>query len=221
MSVTEVGSATEPEPSRKLIGFDGVLLVVLSVLLISHAGLYYVCLHFNLSWMFAANLMMVILVDRLPLPAAVASAIIDDCFMLVVGECFAVILIVRFVELKTLKSPALLSCGALLVAYNFGGADALDYAFDQLRFQTNRATYLAIAESSEGWPDSAVIKWGGSGFLDFSIQYFLVFDRAGVMANGAVKPEVLVSQSEHMKCNGRVRRLSGDFYSVTVSCVGT
>jgi hypothetical protein len=221
MSAIEAGSATEPEPQRKLINFDRMLLVVLSVLLISHAGLYYICLHFNLSWMFVANWMVAILVGKLPLPSNVASTIIDHCFMLVVGGYFAVILTIRFTELRTLKSPALLSCVALLIAYEFGGADVLEYAFDQLRFQTNKATYLAIAKESDGWPESAVIKWGGGGFLDSSVRYFLVFDRAGVMGSGAVKPEALVSKSEHMKCEGLVRRLSSDFYSVTVWCVGT
>jgi hypothetical protein len=221
MSAIEAGSATELESRRKLVGFDGILLVVLSVLPFSHAGLYYVCLHYDLPWMFVANWMMAILVGKVPLPSNVAATIIDNCFMLVVGGCLAVILTIHFIKLRTLKSPALLSCAALLMAYNFGGADVLDYAFDQSRFQMNRAAYFAIAKSSDAWPESAVIKWGGGGFLDSSVQYFLVFDRAGVMGSGAVKPEALVSKSEHMKCDGRVRRLSSDFCSVTVWCVGT
>ncbi len=222
MSVTESASGPPPQSrSKKLIGFDGALLVALSGLLIAHAGLYYVCLHYNLPWMLVADLIMVDLVDKLALPAKVTSAIIENCFMLVVGECFAVILTIRCIKLRTLKSPALLFCVVLLIAYHFGGANALEYAFDQARFQTNRGAYLAIAKESDGWPNSAVIKWGGGGLLDSSIQYFLVFDRAAVMARGAVKPEDLVSISEHMKCDGRVRRLSSDFYSVTVWCVGT
>src|SRR5882724_212677 len=64
MSLIEAGSATEPEPQRKLTNFDRMLLVVLSVLLISHAGLYYICLHFNFSWMFVANWMVAILVGK-------------------------------------------------------------------------------------------------------------------------------------------------------------
>jgi hypothetical protein len=222
MSAAEAASGPEPlSRSKNLIGFDGILLVVLSALLIVHAGLYYVCLHYNLAWMFVANWIMVDLVDKLALPANVTSAIIENCFMLVVGECFAVILTIRFIMLRTLKSLPSLPCAGLLIAYNFGGANALESAFDQLRFQTNRGAYLAIAKESDGWPNSAVIKWGGGGFLDSSIQYFLVFDRAGVTASGAVAPEELVSKGEHMKCDGRVRRLSSDFHSVSVWCVGT
>src|SRR5436190_2089965 len=104
-------SVTEPAPRiKRLIGFDEMLLVVLSVLLIAHAGLYYACLHYDLPWMFVANWMMVDLVDKIALPSSVASAIIDNCFMLVVGECFAVILTIRFIKLRTFRSPALLSC---------------------------------------------------------------------------------------------------------------
>lgn len=221
MSATEAASVSEPVSHIKsLIGIDGILLVVLSAILIAHAGLYYVCLHYDLPWMLVANWAMISVVEKLALPSSVASAIIDNCFMLVIGECFAIILTVRFIELRTLRSPALLSCAALLVAYNFGGANALEYAFDQLRFQTNRGAYLAVASEGGGRPDFAVIQWGGGGFLDSSIRYFLVFDRAGVMASGAVRPEAIVSRSEQMKCDGRVRRLSRDFYLVTVWCVG-
>jgi hypothetical protein len=108
MSAVEARSATVPEPQEKLVYLDRMLLVVcqcslsrmqasttLASISISHGCLPLI-------------LMMVILVDRLPLRAAVASAIIDDCFMFVVGECFAIILTVRFVELKTVSSLAFL-----------------------------------------------------------------------------------------------------------------
>ena len=210
-------SATETAlPSRKLISLDRKLLVAASVILLSHGGLYYVCLHYNLPLMAGFNWWTGSLILGLHLPENIESAIIDNLFMLVVGESFAVILTVRFIQLETPKSPTLLSCAALLIAYNFGGANALDYAFDQIRFQVNRSAYLEMAKSNEGWPDSAVIHWGETGFLDTSIQYYLVLDRTGVLASGKVKPEQFGWKAEHMKCDGSMRRLSSDFYSVTV-----
>lgn len=156
---------------RELINSDRMLLGVLSVLLLSHAGLYYVCLRFNLPFAFAFAWSAAGFVLDLQLPESIASAIIENLFMLVVGDSYAFILTVRFIELQTWKSPSLLSCAVLLSGYNFGGADALDYCFDQIRFQFNRPAYLAMAKSGEGWPDSAIIRWGETGFLDTSIQY--------------------------------------------------
>lgn len=78
-----------------------------------------------------------------------------------------------------------------------------------------------MAKGGEGWPDSAIIRWGESGFLDTSIQYYLVMDRTGALARGEIKPEQFGWKAEHMKCNGLHSRLSSDFYSITVSCVGT
>jgi len=216
MSATE--AASRP---GELINSDRMLLAVLSVLLLSHAGLYYVCLRFNLPFAFAFAWSAASFVLDLHLPESIASAIIENFFMLVVGESYAFILTIRFIELQTWKSPSLLSCAVLLVGYNFGGADALDYCFDQIRFQFNRPAYLAMAKSGEGWPDSAVIRWGESGFLDTSIQYYLVMDRTGALARGEIKPEQFGWKAEHMKCNGLQSRLSNDFYSITVSCVGT
>jgi hypothetical protein len=74
MSVTEAALRI-----KRQIGFDGTLLVVLTVLLIAHAGLYYVSLHYNLPWMLVANWIMVDLDDKLALPAKVTSAIIENC----------------------------------------------------------------------------------------------------------------------------------------------
>ena len=213
MSATE--AASRP---GELINSDRMLLAVLSVLLLSHAGLYYVCLRFNLPFAFAFAWSAASFVLDLHLPESIASAIIENFFMLVVGESYAFILTIRFIELRTWKSPSLLSCAALLVAYHFGGTISLDYCFDQIRFQLNRPAYLAMARNSEGWPDSAVFRWGESGFLDSSVQYFLVFDRVGRLTNGDFQPEALVWKSDHMRCDGSVRRLSGDFYSVTVWC---
>jgi hypothetical protein len=75
-----------------------------------------------------------------------------------------------------------------------------------------------MARNSEGWPDFAMFRWGESGFLDASTQYFLVFDRGGYLTSGVMPPDALVEKSEHMQCDGSVRRLSGEFYSVTVWC---
>jgi hypothetical protein len=215
-------SATESASRRsELINFDRMLLAVLPALLLSHAGLYYVGLRFNLAVAFAFAWSTASLVLDLQLPESIASVIIENFFMLVVGESYAFVLTMRFMELQTWKSPSLLSSAALLVGYNFGGADALDYCFDQIRFQFNRPAYLAIARSGEGWPDSAIIRWGESGFLDTSIQYYLVMDRTGALARGEIKPEQFGWKAEHMKCNGVQRRLSNDFYSIIVSCAGT
>ena len=212
-------SATEATwRPRDLINCDRVLLAVLSALLLSHAGLYYVSLRFNLPFAFVLAWSTSSFVLDLRLPESIASAVIENFFMLVVGEFYAFILTIRFIELRTWKSPSLLSCAALLVAYHFGGTSSLDYCFDQIRFQLNRPAYLAMARNSEGWPDSAVFRWGESGFLDLSVQYFLVFDRVGRLTNGDFQPEALVWKSDHMRCDGSVRRLSGDFYSVTVWC---
>ena len=212
-------SATEATwRPRDLINCDRVLLAVLSALLLSHAGLYYVSLRFNLPFAFVLAWSTSSFVLDLRLPESIASAVIENFFMLVVGEFYAFILTIRFIELRTWKSPSLLSCAALLVAYHFGGTSSLDYCFDQIRFQLNRPAYLAMARNSEGWPDSAVFRWGESGFLDSSVQYFLVFDRVGRLTNGDFQPEALVWKSDHMRCDGSVRRLSGDFYSVTVWC---
>lgn len=213
MSSTE--TALRP---RELINSDRILLAVLSVLLLSHAGLYYVSLRFNMPFAFVLAWSASSFVLGLGLPESVASAVIENFFMLVVGESYAFILTIRFIELGTWRSPSLLSCAALLVAYHFGGFNALDYCFDQLRFRLNRPAYLAMARNSEGWPDSAVFRWGESGFLDASVQYFLVFDRGGRLTSGDIQPEALVWKSDHMRCDGSVRRLSGDFYSVTVWC---
>ena len=212
-------SATEATwRPRDLINCDRVLLAVLSALLLSHAGLYYVSLRFNVPFAFVLAWSTSSFVLDLRLPESIASAVIENFFMLVVGESYAFILTIRFIELRTWKSPSLLSCAALLVAYHFGGTSSLDYCFDQIRFQLNRPAYLAMARNSEGWPDSAVFRWGESGFLDSSVQYFLVFDRVGRLTNGDFQPEALVWKSDHMRCDGSVRRLSGDFYSVTVWC---
>ena len=212
-------SATEATwRPRDLINCDRVLLAVLSALLLSHAGLYYVSLRFNLPFAFVLAWSTSSFVLDLRLPESIASAVIENFFMLVVGESYAFILTIRFIELRTWKSPSLLSCAALLVAYHFGGTSSLDYCFDQIRFQLNRPAYLAMARNSEGWPDFAVFRWGESGFLDSSVQYFLVFDRVGRLTNGDFQPEALVWKSDHMRCDGSVRRLSGDFYSVTVWC---
>ena len=212
-------SATEATwRPRDLINCDRVLLAVLSALLLSHAGLYYVSLRFNLPFAFVLAWSTSSFVLDLRLPESIASAVIENFFMLVVGKFYAFILTIRFIELRTWKSPSLLSCAALLVAYHFGGTSSLDYCFDQIRFQLNRPAYLAMARNSEGWPDSAVFRWGESGFLDSSVQYFLVFDRVGRLTNGDFQPEALVWKSDHMRCDGSVRRLSGDLYSVTVWC---
>jgi hypothetical protein len=212
-------SATEAAlRPRKLITSDRMLLAVLSVLLVSHAGLYYVCLRFNLPFALALAWSTSGFVLQLGLPESIASAIVKNFFVLVVGEAYAFILTIRFIELGTWKSPSLLSCAALLVAYHFAGVGALDYCFDQIRFQLNRSTYLKMAENSEGWPHSAVFRWGESGFLDSSVQYFLVFDRAGPLTSGNMKPDALAWKSENMRCDGAVRWLSGDFYSVAVWC---
>ena len=85
----------------------------------------------------------------------------------------------------------------------------------------NRSAYLKMAENSEGWPVSAIIKWGESGFLDSSVQYYLVMDRTGALARGEIKPERFGWKAEHMECSGLQRRLSSAFYSITVRCEGT
>ncbi|MEH2625523.1 hypothetical protein V1292_003578 [Bradyrhizobium sp. AZCC 1719] len=216
MSATEATSR-----SRELITSDRMLLAVLSVLLLSHAGLYYACLRFNLPFAFALGWSTTSFVLDLRLPESIASAAIENFFMLVVGESYAFILTIRFIELGTWKSPSLLSCAALMMAYHFTGAEALDYCFDQIRFQLNRHAYLDLAKSGAGWPDSAVIPWGETGLLDTSIQYYLVMDRTGALARGEIKPEQFGWKAEHMKCTGLQSRLSSDFYSITVSCVGT
>lgn len=133
MSSTE--AALRP---RGLINSDRILLAVLSVLLLSHAGLYYFSLRFDLPFALVLAWSASSFVLDLRLPESIASAAIENFFMLVVGE----------------------SCAALLVVYHFGGAGALDYCFDQFRFQLNRPAYLAMARNSEGWPDSAVFRWG-------------------------------------------------------------
>ena len=215
-------SATETAlPSRKLISLDRKLLVAASAILLSHAGLYYVCLHYNLFLMAAFNWWTASLILGLHLPENIESAIIDNLFMFVVGESFAVILTIRFIQLGTLKSIPLLSCAVLLIAYHFGGSDAVDYAFDEIRLQANRPAYLAMARSGESRPYGAIFPWGGTGFLDTSIQYYLVLDRTGALARGELKPEDFGWRAEHMKCDGSVRRLSSEFYSITVWCVGT
>ncbi|WP_291848596.1 hypothetical protein [Bradyrhizobium sp.] len=203
------------------VAFDRVLLAVLSMLLLAHAGLYYVCLRFNLPFAFALAWSTSDLVLGLGLPESIASAVIENFFMLIVGQAYALILTIRFVEIGTWKSPSLLACVVLLVLYHFGGAHALDYCFDQVRFQLNRSAYLAMAREGDGWPDSAIVNWGESGFLDTSIQYYLVMDRTGALARGEIKPEEFGWKSEHMKCGGLQNRLSSDFYSITVWCVGT
>ena len=213
MSATE--AASRP---RRLITSDRMLLAVLLSVLLSQAGLYYVSLRFDLPFAFVLTWTASSFVLDLRLPESIASAVIENFFMLVVGETYAFILTIRFIKLRTWKSPSLLSCAALLVAYHFGGTGALDYCFDQFRFQLNRPAYLAMARNSKGWPDSAVFRWGESGFLDSSVQYFLVFDRVGRLTNGDFQPEALVWKSDHMRCDGSVSRLSGDFYSVTVWC---
>jgi membrane-associated HD superfamily phosphohydrolase len=81
MSSTE--AASRP---RELINSDRMLLAVLSVLLLSHAGLYYVCLRFNLPFAFAFAWPVASFVLDLQLPESIASAIIENFFMLVVGE---------------------------------------------------------------------------------------------------------------------------------------
>ena len=147
-------SATEATwRPRDLINCDRVLLAVLSALLLSHAGLYYVSLRFNLPFAFVLAWSTSSFVLDLRLPESIASAVIENFFMLVVGEFYAFILTIRFIELRTWKSPSLLSCAALLVAYHFGGTSSLDYCFDQIRFQLNWPAYLAMARNSEGWPD--------------------------------------------------------------------
>ena len=139
-------SATEATwRPRDLINCDRVLLAVLSALLLSHAGLYYVSLRFNLPFAFVLAWSTSSFVLDLRLPESIASAVIENFFMLVVGESYAFILTIRFIELRTWKSPSLLSCAALLVAYHFGGTSSLDYCFDQIRFQLNRPAYLAMA----------------------------------------------------------------------------
>src|SRR5262249_19835288 len=201
MSVTEAGLRP-----GKLIPSDGILLAVLSVLLLSHAGIYYVSLRFNLPFALVLVWWASSFVLQFGLPESIASAIFENFFMLVVGEAYAFILTIRFIETGTWKSPSLLSCAALLVAYHFAGAGALDYSFDQIRFQLNRSAYLKMAENSEGWPVSAIIKWGESGFLDSSAQYYLVMDRTGALARGEIKPEWFGWKAEHMECSGLQRR---------------
>ena len=63
MSATEAASCP-----RKLINTDRMLLVVLSVLLLTHAGLYYVSLRFNLpfAFVFAWSAASFVLELRLP-----------------------------------------------------------------------------------------------------------------------------------------------------------
>jgi hypothetical protein len=104
-------SATEAAlRPRKLITSDRMLLAVLSVLLVSHAGLYYVCLRFNLPFALALAWSTSGFVLQLGLPESIASAIVKNFFVLVVGEAYAFILTIRFIELGTWKSPSLLSC---------------------------------------------------------------------------------------------------------------
>lgn len=81
MSATEATSRP-----RELIKSDRVLLAALSVLLLSHAGLYYVCLRFNLPYAFAFAWSAASFVLDLQLPESVASAIIENFFVPVVGE---------------------------------------------------------------------------------------------------------------------------------------
>ena len=121
MSVTE--AASRPV---SVLNSDRVLLAVLPVLLLSHAGLYHVYLRFNLPFAFAFAWSAASFVLDFHLPESIASAIIENFFILVVGESFALILTIRFIELQTCKLPSLLSCAVLLMAYHFGGADALD-----------------------------------------------------------------------------------------------
>jgi hypothetical protein len=133
MSFTE--AASRP---KKLINCDRVLLAVLSVLLLSHAGLYYISLRSGLPLAAALAWSASSFVGGLRLPESIASAVIENFFMLVVGEVYAFILTIRFIKLGTWKAPSLLSCAALLVAYHFWGHDALAYCFDQIRFQSNK-----------------------------------------------------------------------------------
>lgn len=95
MSATE--AASRP---RELINSDRMLLAVLSMLLLSHAGLYYVCLRFNLPFAFAFAWSAASFVLDLQLPESIASAIIENFFMLVVGESYAFILTIRFMSFK-------------------------------------------------------------------------------------------------------------------------
>ena len=90
-------SATEATwRPRDLINCDRVLLAVLSALLLSHAGLYYVSLRFNLPFAFVLAWSTSSFVLDLRLPENIASAVIENFFMLVVGESYAFILTIRF-----------------------------------------------------------------------------------------------------------------------------
>ena len=80
-------SATEATwRPRDLINCDRVLLAVLSALLLSHAGLYYVSLRFNLPFAFVLAWSTSSFVLDLRLPESIASAVIENFFMLVVGK---------------------------------------------------------------------------------------------------------------------------------------
>jgi hypothetical protein len=206
---------------KKLVSFDRILFVAVSLFLLSFGALLYVSVHNNLRWLELANILLLLKLNQLFPIDQLPLAVLQNFVLIAIWGCFAAILTVRFIMLRTLKSPALLASAALLAAYPFMGIEPIFYTIDQIRFQANRDFYIAEAKKVEGFPAHAVLDWGSSGMLDSRVFFFLLFDGDSRMASGVEKPSDLVPKDDDKtSCEGSMHWLSGSFYSIAVSCVG-
>jgi hypothetical protein len=148
----------------------------------------------------------------------VILTIVGGFTLVLVCGVVALIVLIRIVRLKILKSPALLACVALLLMYPLI-ASFVSYAIDQLRFRSNEGFYLAEVKNSNTSPKFVIFDWGSSGFLSTRNSYFLVFDENGSLENGSRNPvDLSVTDGPTQECRHSVRRLSGRFYSVEIAC---
>jgi hypothetical protein len=175
---------------------DKVLLIFLSVVALCIAVLRYVSLHNNY----------------------VILTIVGGFILVLACGVVALIVLIRIIRLKILKSPALLACVALLLMYPLISS-FVSYAIDQLRFQSNEYFYLTEVKKSNTSPKFVVFDWGSSGFLSTRNSYFLVFDENGSLENGSRNPaDLLVTDAASQECRHSAAWLSGRFYSVEIAC---
>jgi hypothetical protein len=175
---------------------DKVLLIFLSMAVLCISMLNYISLHNNY----------------------VILTIVDGFIFVLACGFVALIVLIRVIRLKILKSPALLACVALLLMYPLI-ASFVSYTIDQLRFQSNESFYLAQVKMSNSSPKFVVFDWGSSGFLSTRNSYFLVFDENGSLKNESRNPvDLSVTDEPTQECRHSVRQLSDRFYSVEIAC---
>ena len=175
---------------------DGLLFILTSMFVLCLPALRYVSLHNNYA----------------------ALTIAGGFLLVLVYGYVAIIVLIRIIRLRILKSPVLLACVGMLAMLPFI-VTIVSYAIDQFRFQNYKNFYVAEVKKSETSPKFAVFDWGESGFLGTSNSYFLVFDENSSMENGSRDPtDLLVRDDTASKCRHSMYRISGHFYSVEIMC---